>query len=72
MSARPGRISAIVDIDLPRERTVDTREMDQYFHLVTVVREALRGHDGDGGATPMEGGPDDPAVRRVAAEGLSG
>ncbi len=72
MSARPGRISAIVDIDLPRERNVDTREMDQYFHLVTVVREALRGHDGEGGATPGDDDADDVASRRVAAEGLSG
>src|SRR6188508_917160 len=42
MSPRPGRISAVIDIDLPRERTVDTREMDAYFRLVTEVREALR------------------------------
>ena len=52
MSARPGRISAIVDIDLPRERNVETREMEQYFHLVTEVREALRGDErGTGAAT---------------------
>jgi NitT/TauT family transport system ATP-binding protein len=68
MSPRPGRISAVVDIDLPRERTADTREMDQYFHLVTTVREALRGRD------RSNGGPDEPSdndARRVAAEGLS-
>jgi NitT/TauT family transport system ATP-binding protein len=72
MSARPGRISAIIDVDLPRERTVDTREMDDYFRLVTAVREALRGDEARG---PSPGG-DDPdaaaAARRVAAEGLSG
>jgi NitT/TauT family transport system ATP-binding protein len=69
MSPRPGRISAVIDIDLPRERTADTRELDQYFHLVTTVREALRGRDRRG-----EGGPDEPTdadARRVAAEGLS-
>jgi NitT/TauT family transport system ATP-binding protein len=65
MSARPGRIASIVDIDLPRERTADTRETEAYFRLVTVVREALRGEEGSG--TP--GGGDS---RRVAAEGLSG
>ena len=65
MSARPGRIAAVVDIDLPRERTVETRETEAYFHLVTVVREALRGDEG--GQQP--GSTD---ARRVAAEGLSG
>ena len=65
MSARPGRIAAVVDIDLPRVRTVETRETEAYFHFVTVVREALRGDEG--GQQP--GSTD---VRRVAAEGLSG
>jgi NitT/TauT family transport system ATP-binding protein len=68
MSPRPGRISAVIDIDLPRERTADTRELEQYFHLVTTVREALRGRErGDDGPD----GPDDTDTRRVAAEGLS-
>jgi NitT/TauT family transport system ATP-binding protein len=75
MSPRPGRISAVIEIDLPRERTADTRELDQYFHLVTTVREALRGRDGadsgDAGDAGPEG-PDDSEARRVAAEGLSG
>jgi NitT/TauT family transport system ATP-binding protein len=42
MSARPGRVSALIDIDLPHPRTVDTRESTDYFELVTTVREALR------------------------------
>jgi NitT/TauT family transport system ATP-binding protein len=42
MSARPGRITRIVPIDLPRDRTVETREIERYFQLVTEVREALR------------------------------
>ena len=71
MSPRPGRISAVIDIDLPRERTADTRELEQYFHLVTAVREALRGDERRDGPT-VEGDPDDIAARRVAAEGLSG
>jgi NitT/TauT family transport system ATP-binding protein len=65
MSARPGRIASVVDIDLPRERTTETRESEAYFHLVTVVREALRGDE----ATRAPGSSDS---RRVAAEGLSG
>ena len=42
MSARPGRISQVIDIDLPAERSVETRESERYFELVTRVREALR------------------------------
>ena len=61
MSARPGRISAIIDVDLPRERGVETREMERYFQLVTQVREALRGD---------ERGASDDGAARIAAEGL--
>jgi NitT/TauT family transport system ATP-binding protein len=43
MSSRPGRITGIVDIDLPQPRTVDTREEPRFFELVTEVRELLRG-----------------------------
>ncbi len=42
MSARPGRITAVVDIDLPRPRDILTRESERYFALVTEVRELLR------------------------------
>jgi NitT/TauT family transport system ATP-binding protein len=42
MSPRPGRIAGIVDIDLPPQRTVETREDARYFELVTEVRELLR------------------------------
>ncbi len=42
MSARPGRITRIVDVDLSQPRTEDTRESRRYFELVTEVREALR------------------------------
>ena len=48
MSSRPGRITGIVDIDLPQPRTVDTREEPHFFELVTEVRELLRG----GGTAP--------------------
>jgi NitT/TauT family transport system ATP-binding protein len=43
MSPRPGRIETIVDVGLPRERTVDTREDPAFFRKVTEVREGLRG-----------------------------
>ncbi|CAA9261082.1 MAG: Pyrimidine ABC transporter, ATP-binding protein [uncultured Corynebacteriales bacterium] len=42
MSARPGRIAAVVDVGLG-ERTDDTREAPEFFARVTEVREALRG-----------------------------
>jgi NitT/TauT family transport system ATP-binding protein len=47
MSARPGRISAVVPIDLP-ERTEGLREDTAFFACVTAVREALRGHEAPG------------------------
>ncbi len=41
MSARPGRIAEIIDVNLG-ERTDETREDQEFFRLVTVVRAALR------------------------------
>ncbi|CAN5433890.1 ABC transporter ATP-binding protein [soil metagenome] len=43
MSARPGRITNIVEVDLPRPRNEESREAERYFELVTAVRESLRG-----------------------------
>ena len=43
MSPRPGRIAAVVDVDLPYPRTADTREDPRFFERVTVVRDHLRG-----------------------------
>ena len=42
MSPRPGRVSDVIEIDLPQPRDVDTRESAAYYQLVTEVREALR------------------------------
>ena len=42
MSARPGRITDVIDVDLARPRGIATREEPRYFELVTAVREALR------------------------------
>jgi NitT/TauT family transport system ATP-binding protein len=41
MSARPGRIAGIVEVDLPYPRTAQTREEPRFFELVTEVRERL-------------------------------
>ena len=46
MSPRPGRITNLIDIDLPQPRNDQTRETDRYFELVTDVRESLRGRRG--------------------------
>jgi NitT/TauT family transport system ATP-binding protein len=46
MSARPGRIVDVIDVDLPRPRTVATREDSRFFDLVTRVRESLHGGSG--------------------------
>ncbi|MFN8458480.1 MAG: ABC transporter ATP-binding protein [Anaerolineae bacterium] len=42
MSARPGRITRDITIDLPQPRNADTREHVRFFQLETEVREALR------------------------------
>lgn len=42
MSARPGSITEVIDIDLPRHRDITMREATRYFELVNQVREALR------------------------------
>jgi NitT/TauT family transport system ATP-binding protein len=47
MSARPGRITTVVPIDLPQPRTFETREDPRFFELVTEVREALHAGGAD-------------------------
>lgn len=42
MSARPGRISDRIDVDLPYPRDIETRESAAFHGKVTEVREALR------------------------------
>jgi NitT/TauT family transport system ATP-binding protein len=64
MSPRPGRVSRVVTIDLPHPRTAETREQERYFEMVTLVREALRRHEGDGA-------PEGPDAERVRVEGLA-
>ena len=63
MSPRPGRIVRVIDVDLPRPRTDDTRETPRYFELITEVRETLRGRRG---AAPVA------SAERTMAEGAAG
>jgi len=74
MSARPGRITKVIDIDLPRPRNDDTRETERYFELVTEVREVLRGRGvapGDPDAAAADGDAL-ASLRRTQAEGAVG
>jgi len=64
MSARPGRITRIVDIPLPQPRNEETREDPLYFRVITEVREALRA----GGGLEPDGIPVT-SPDRIAAEG---
>jgi NitT/TauT family transport system ATP-binding protein len=63
MSPRPGRITGILEIDLPQPRNADTREQPHFFELVTQVRDTLRA----GGADSADV---DEAELIVAEEGL--
>jgi NitT/TauT family transport system ATP-binding protein len=70
MSPRPGRITKVIDVDLPRPRTEDSRESRRYFELVTAVREALRA---GGGNVDDAGSIDGTAsIERTMAEGAVG
>ncbi len=42
MSPRPGRVTKMLEIDLPRPRAFETREDERFFAAVTEVRESLR------------------------------
>jgi NitT/TauT family transport system ATP-binding protein len=46
MSARPGRITHDIKLDLPQPRNAETRENVRFFELETEVREALRKSEG--------------------------
>lgn len=48
MSARPGRITDIIDVPLGGDRGEDTREDDSFYKLITEVREALRASETGG------------------------
>jgi NitT/TauT family transport system ATP-binding protein len=47
MSARPGRVTHVMPIDLPHPRDVTTYEHPRYFELITEVRASLRRAEAD-------------------------
>ncbi len=71
MSARPGRIVEVIDVDLPQPRSIETRESALFFELTTRVREALRGNyagEGKGAKAdrePQAGGAGGPGNRAL-------
>jgi NitT/TauT family transport system ATP-binding protein len=72
MSARPGRITRVIEVDLPRPRSDEIRETRRSFELVTEVREALRSRDGAGTDDDAIGGEAIPSSGRTMAEGAVG
>jgi NitT/TauT family transport system ATP-binding protein len=45
MTPRPGRITAVVDVDLGERQGDETREAAEFYEKITEVREALRATD---------------------------
>ncbi|MDC7224049.1 MAG: ATP-binding cassette domain-containing protein, partial [Spirochaetales bacterium] len=43
LSPHPGRVSAVVDIDLPRPRSLDSKDTPEFNHLVSKVRNSFEG-----------------------------
>jgi len=66
MSARPGRIAGIVEIDLPQPRTTETREHPRFAEHITHVRRLLR----SGGLDEVASTEESEAPLYVAEEGL--
>jgi NitT/TauT family transport system ATP-binding protein len=54
LSARPGRLAEIIDVNLPRPRGPETRDLDEFFHLTSRVRHVLRGGVGDAAKVAIE------------------
>jgi NitT/TauT family transport system ATP-binding protein len=54
MSARPGRITGTVPIDLPRPRDLAIMGGQEFFVCVNKVRDGLFGREGAPGAAPVE------------------
>ncbi|HEU6445254.1 MAG TPA: ABC transporter ATP-binding protein [Gaiellaceae bacterium] len=65
MSARPGKIVGVVDVDLPQPRGAETREEPSFAELIREVRLLLR----KGGGFEVEE-PEDEEQFIVAEEGL--
>lgn len=57
MSARPGRITSIIDVPLERPRRLDMMRSPEFFECVNKVRDGLFGHErvaADAASQPVE------------------
>jgi NitT/TauT family transport system ATP-binding protein len=54
MSARPGRITSIIDVRLERPRRLDMMRSADFFECVNRVRDSLFGHEQVQASTPPE------------------
>jgi NitT/TauT family transport system ATP-binding protein len=54
MSARPGRITDVIHVELGSDRDEDTREEASFYGKITAVREALRGAEASDGPRGIE------------------
>ena len=43
MSPHPGRVSAVVNIDLPHPRRPEMRESQEYYDYVSLIRNSFEG-----------------------------
>jgi len=43
LAANPGRVASLVDVELPRDRTLAIRETPEFMRVATVLRSALGG-----------------------------
>ena len=46
MSARPGRVTGQIEVELPRPRTLEMMKSPAFFDCVNRARDGLFGHDG--------------------------
>ena len=54
MSPRPGRIAEIVDVDLPRPRSMETRAMPEFGKLTLDIYDTLTGGQAKSADTPRQ------------------
>ncbi len=69
MSGSPGRTRAIIDVDLPRPRSIADTETLEFVRLKRRIREALEAEHHDGDGDDGDGGDGGDGAGRVAGVG---